>query len=1156
MFKKIIITVLILLAGINVQAQRKVPTQIRGLENLSTGFPIHSLFSKDKVNLELANSEQLEGLQNYQLLDIDIQVINELLRIKPNTLKLLIPYKGTSYALKLFKVDFKSSAFKVITSSGTEVTDYGNQAHYRGIIENDYSSLVSISIFENEISGFISTEKHQMELGALKKNNSLKHILYPTSELKASKHTCATIDDVDSLPHVKSAPSGLRRSSVSDDCVKLYLEIDYDIYNQYTPNKLTKTQNYANGLFAQASTLFCNDGINVVLHKLKIWDTQDPYTGSNLATIYQQFTSNLNGNYDGTIAHLIGLNGGGGLARVGLGSVFCRKTINTGVSGLGNTNYSVVPTYSNAVEIFTHEIGHNLGSPHTHACVWNGNNTPIDGCGIQAGYPENNCNTPATIPASGTIMSYCHLVANSGINFNNGFGPQPTALILSNLAEQNCVYSCADGCDENKITIDITHKLNKNFVMGYRGIHEPQFVDGVNASNNFNTNSITYELCIADDCYNFQFQEYETVTIKDNNGNVIYSVTKDPLVAVQFADTWMCFPECVVPMTEKSTPITGTVYSRLATADFDQDGDLDIAVSGVTCSNFLNCAITEIYQNDGNANFTKMNVDMEGLWLGDMKWGKINNDNYMDLMTIGGTSSGKAYVYYYNPTTSTFDKQLATGVTASLKATLDLGDVNGDGYDDMIVGGSNPSNSFLPSPTKLYINDKNGGFNVLAGTDFPSFVEGDIKFANIGGDDRLEIIISGGPSITNHAYAGAVYSDTGTGTLPEYKLTYDLPLLSYSKISLGHIRANFSAVQAVITGKPKGSNKVMMYYFRVNPTDIDTDNNGAPNFTDNPIDSFWFNGGQGVSTRIADFDYLDAGNIFTTGESANPLRKSDSRIYFYFTEERSVVFPCTDLRQSYLDAINVGDFDGDNKIDIITTGGKIVTSGAINGNIGNPTTQLFLNNYSGQNLPPAAPWELYYSFTYNPDLVVDSASTLEWGLGSDDHTEVSLLNYNVRIGTTPGGDDVLYPKAGADGKLHQLTMGNSNGTRTLDLNKLDLEVGKTYYAAVQSIDLSYVGSPWSEEVSFVFGEENSTKVIRTKPIEILKLYPNPSHGNITLENQGRQALTVQILDIAGKKVKTIDVGMDSKAIIDTNTLSAGVYFATTNLGQRIRFIVY
>lgn len=73
--------------------------------------------------------------------------------------------------------------------------------------------------------------------------------------------------------------------------------------------------------------------------------------------------------------------------------------------------YNQVHTYSWTIGASTHEMGHSFSSPHTRQCLWNGNNTPIDGCGILAGVNGQftNCQTGPIPQNGGTIMSYCHL---------------------------------------------------------------------------------------------------------------------------------------------------------------------------------------------------------------------------------------------------------------------------------------------------------------------------------------------------------------------------------------------------------------------------------------------------------------------------------------------------------------------------------------------------------------------------------------------------------------------------------------------------------------------------------------------------------------------------------------------------------------------------
>src|SRR5204863_5563551 len=45
----------------------------------------------------------------------------------------------------------------------------------------------------------------------------------------------------------------------------------------------------------------------------------------------------------------------------------------------------------------------------------------------------------------GTIMSYCHLIS-AGINFANGFGPQPKTVIINSINGASCLTNCGVSC--------------------------------------------------------------------------------------------------------------------------------------------------------------------------------------------------------------------------------------------------------------------------------------------------------------------------------------------------------------------------------------------------------------------------------------------------------------------------------------------------------------------------------------------------------------------------------------------------------------------------------------------------------------------------------------------------------------------------------------
>jgi hypothetical protein len=161
----------------------------------------------------------------------------------------------------------------------------------------------------------------------------------------------------------------------------------------------------------------------------------DPYNGSYAQNL-EMFRNTVSG-FNGDLAHLVNYPSTTSVAYL---DSLC-GSYRYAYSGI-SMNYAQVPTYSWTIMAMTHEMGHALGSQHTHACAWNGNNTQIDGCGPIAGVPDPNNGNCATGPLpnnGGTIMSYCHLVGSVGINFNNGFGEQPGALIRSTVESKPCL---------------------------------------------------------------------------------------------------------------------------------------------------------------------------------------------------------------------------------------------------------------------------------------------------------------------------------------------------------------------------------------------------------------------------------------------------------------------------------------------------------------------------------------------------------------------------------------------------------------------------------------------------------------------------------------------------------------------------------------------
>jgi len=232
--------------------------------------------------------------------------------------------------------------------------------------------------------------------------------------------------------------------------VRVYYEVAYQPYLENNSD-VNATVNWVTSIHNNISTLYANDDIQIALSEIMVWTEDDPYD--------YDFNGNLNyfRNYrtifNGDLAHLINQPSTTSVAYL---NSLC-GSYNYAYSGVDQF-FNDVPAYSWTILASTHEMGHALGSPHTHGCYWNGDNTAIDGCG-PAGGADEGCDGP--IPANGgTIMSYCHLVS-VGTNLSNGFGVQPSQLIRDVVDSKPCLGSdCINSCIESITGLSINNTSN------------------------------------------------------------------------------------------------------------------------------------------------------------------------------------------------------------------------------------------------------------------------------------------------------------------------------------------------------------------------------------------------------------------------------------------------------------------------------------------------------------------------------------------------------------------------------------------------------------------------------------------------------------------------------------------------------------------------
>lgn len=430
-------------------SQNEIGKNVQKLDAKHTNYNLYALFTNSKKS---QNATVNKVVENATTATINPVVLQQIQTLQPEHILLQIPYNNTQIEVKLYKVNLFTDDFQIDTNIRTNIS-YKKGVYYRGIINNDYTSVASFNFFENGCNGILSGDVYSnVVIGKLDvKNNSSEYIIYEDHNFKVAPNLkCATKDDQSSVSSENDLAN--HKSTNTTRCVTMYFEIDYNIYLQ-NGSDTTNTTNWMTSVFNNVQTLYNNDTINIALKSMYIWTTQDPYEGAGTSSSDYLFLFNATRPvFNGDVGQLVGIDSGG------LGGV--AVTIN----GLCSTNnfsysdvdisYNTVPTYSWTVQVITHEFGHLLGSPHTHACVWNGNNTAIDNCAPQAlgsSWEGGSCMTsPPTLPTStqkGTIMSYCHLLSSIGIKFSNGFGTQPKNRIISKVNAATCLSTdCVNTC--------------------------------------------------------------------------------------------------------------------------------------------------------------------------------------------------------------------------------------------------------------------------------------------------------------------------------------------------------------------------------------------------------------------------------------------------------------------------------------------------------------------------------------------------------------------------------------------------------------------------------------------------------------------------------------------------------------------------------------
>ncbi|MBV6399005.1 T9SS type A sorting domain-containing protein [Ignavibacteria bacterium CHB1] len=558
--------------------------------------------------------------------------------------------------------------------------------------------------------------------------------------------------------------------------------------------------------------------------------------------------------------------------------------------------------------------------------------------------------------------------------------------------------------------------------------------------------------------------------------------------------------------------------------DFDNDGYLDIFYF------FTNANGTQLklFKNDQNGHFALKSSPFASFKNASFYLTDFNNDKTTDIILNGEYSGQNKVIYYANQGNWNFISKVLN-VTGTQRGAIVAEDLNNDGRKDIIVAGLNNDGNPM---SRIYLRTINDQLSYIPSPIMPLF-DPIIAVYDLDNNGTPEIFISGQSENTDNANNSinnsALYRIKNNVVS---KINTSLPAFSKGSVDFGDFN-NDGFADIIITGiLDLGDADSSL-------STIVLSNDGLFNFNE-------------VQTNIPGFadgivqwgDYNNDGfpDFFISGIS--PALPSGNMSNIYTNEilnngnlpfEPLVNIAYQMLNESY----GVwGDYDNDGDLDVIYIGNTAAHQTVIKV-ITNHTTVVV-------NLP-IEPTGLTTTIESNHD---PDGFLLGWSLPVNADIFSDGYTYNVRMGTTPGGSEIISPNVNYEGKIVIPKYGNAGNSKKYLIRGLSL--GK-YYWSVQTVSQSFVGSEFAPEKILIVNKSTSVQQTSTQIPEATDLsqnYPNPFNPETKIDFtlHERSGVSLAIYNSAGQLVESLvnEVLSPGTYTINWNTfgsaLSSGVYF--------------
>lgn len=254
--------------------------------------------------------------------------------------------------------------------------------------------------------------------------------------------------------------------------------------------------------------------------------------------------------------------------------------------------------------------------------------------------------------------------------------------------------------------------------------------------------------------------------------------------------------------------------SNMAWGDYDQDGDYDVILSGIDDLTHVSCGL---YINNGDTTFTNSGVALPQVYQGDLLFLDFNNDNFLDIAISGRTEENtKITELYSNNGDGSFTK-LNLDIDSVTNSSLVQADFNNDGKIDILISGTDNTNTRICSILK---NTGNNTFQKLS-TNIDGISNGSIQSADFNKDGKIDLLVFGINNLNQRV--GNIYLNEGNFNFS--KQNNGLPQLAYASSATGDYNQD-GYIDFVVTGMEQ-SGTIISKIYKNNANDTYTDINAG-----------------------------------------------------------------------------------------------------------------------------------------------------------------------------------------------------------------------------------------------------------------------------------------------------------------------------------------